>query len=336
MGDHHGSILRVSKDGKRLERYATGLRAPNGICVGPDGQVTSGDNEGTFVPRCPIHWIKQGDFLGVVDAAAGTRRETLKTTATRKDRVPAGRPRTVDAAEMPRPLAWLPRSVDNSGGGQAWVTSDKWGPLEGNLLHMSYGQSSLYLVLKERKGNQMQGGVVKIPLRFTSSAMRGRFNPGDGQLYVAGLRGWQTNAVKSGGFDRVRYTGQPLAMPVGLTVQGTGLEITFADRLEPELANDAESFGIRAADIRWTQAYGSNEYKIGQRLAGGKADKLAKGWSDLAIASARLLADGKTVRLGVPTLQPVHEMEISMDLETTGGASIRTKIWCTVHVVDAK
>ena len=44
------------------------------------------------------------------------------------------------------------RGIDNSGGGQAWVTSSKWGPLKDQLLHLSYGQSKMYVVLKEEKG----------------------------------------------------------------------------------------------------------------------------------------------------------------------------------------
>ena len=74
------------------------------------------------------------------------------------------------------------------------MTSDKWGPLKDQLLHMSYGQSKLYVVLKEEKNGQMQGGVSRIPVDLSSSAMRARINPGDGQLYVSGLKGWQTNA----------------------------------------------------------------------------------------------------------------------------------------------
>ena len=326
MGEHHGSIIRVSKDGSRLERYATGLRAPNGICVGPDGQVTSGDNEGTFVPRCPIHWIDEGEFLGVVDSASTPIRKKLKTTATVSQRVPAGMKRTLDATEMPKPLAWLPKNIDNSGGGQVWVTSDRWGPFDGELLHMSYGRSSLYLVLRESKGGLMQGGTVKIPVTFTSSAMRARFNHRDGQLYVAGLRGWQSNAAKEGGFDRVRYTGKPVFMPSSLRAKKNGLEIGFTRKLDAELANDPESFTIKAANIRWTHDYGSGDYPID-----GSAKK---GWSTLEVTSAKLLPDGKTVHIEITGIRPAHQMEIRYDLEAEDGAALRGQINNTIHVID--
>ena len=159
MGRHHGSILKVSKDGSKLTRYATGLRAPNGMGVGPDGQVTSGDNEGTFVPRSPINWMTPGSFHGVVDSAADF--EKMKTTPT-VGKLHGGRPQHLDPSEAPKPLAWLPKGVDNSGGGQTWVTSGKWGPFEGELLHLSYGRSALYLVVKEFVNGQIQGGVVPL------------------------------------------------------------------------------------------------------------------------------------------------------------------------------
>lgn len=327
MGRHHGSILRVSPDGLKLDRYATGLRAPNGIGVGPDGQLTSGDNEGTFVPRCPIHWINEGDFLGVVDSAADYA--SMKTTPT-VDQRRGGRAKDLDPSEAPKPLAWLPKNVDNSNGGQVWVESDQWGPFGGEMLHFSYGQSAIYVVLKEKKGDLMQGGVVKIPVRPTSSAMRGKFSPKDGQLYLAGLKGWQTNAGREGGFDRVRYTGRPVAMPSSLRVRDGGIEIGFTQKLDQELAEDPESFAISGSDLRWSQDYGTAEFEVGHR----EADSMPRGRTRFEVTSAKLLPDGKSVFVKIADLQPVHMMQIDLDLETAEGEEILTKIWNTIHIIE--
>ncbi|HXI49974.1 MAG TPA: DUF6797 domain-containing protein, partial [Candidatus Saccharimonadales bacterium] len=168
--DHSGCLFRLTPDGRKLEVYARGFRAPNGIGVSSDGRVTSSDNEGTWVPATPVHWIDPGQFCGVSNK--------LTTKAQSDGFVP--------------PLCWLAKNYDNSGGGQIWVASRQWGPYEGELLHESYGQSSLFLVMKERLADgRMQGGVVKFPLRFTSSVMRAKFHPRDGQLYIAGLSEWQ-------------------------------------------------------------------------------------------------------------------------------------------------
>ena len=78
--------------------------------------------------------------------------------------------------------------------------------------------ASLLLVLDEKVNGVEQAGVVKFPLRFDSGIMRGRFRPADGQLYVCGLKGWQTSGAKDGALHRVRFTGKPVTMPVGLIV----------------------------------------------------------------------------------------------------------------------
>src|SRR5207249_10714305 len=88
------------------------------------------------------------------------------------------------------PLCSLPMSMDNSSGGQVWVTSDKWGPLKDRLLFMSFGKCALFEVMVQEVDGVAQGGVVQLPLRFYSGLMRGRVNPRDGQVYVCGLKGW--------------------------------------------------------------------------------------------------------------------------------------------------
>lgn len=314
MGRHHGSIIRVSPDGKKMDRYATGLRAPNGMGVSPTGQVTSGDNEGTFVPRCPIHWIEQNEFLGVVDSAADYK--NMKTTPT-VAQLRGDRKQHLEPSEAPKPLAWLPKDVDNSGGGQVWATSDRWGPLKGQMLHMSYGRSSLYLVLQDPQGDIMQGGVVKLPVRFTSSAMRARFNKLDGQLYVTGLRGWQTNAARDGGFDRVRYTGKPLNTPVGLKTTKAGIQITFTEPLDKESAVDPDSYSVESSNIRWTHNYGSKD-----------EDK-----TEHFVDDVQLSADGKTVSLVIEDFAPAHQLKTRFKIKAADGTPINETIWQTVHVV---
>lgn len=93
------------------------------------------------------------------------------------------------------PICWVPMKADNSSGGQVWVTGGKWGPLEGQMLHTSYGKCTLFEVMTETVGNVVQGGVTQFPLKFDSGVMRARFNPADGQLYLGGLKGWQTDGA---------------------------------------------------------------------------------------------------------------------------------------------
>lgn len=316
LTNHHGTIMKVSPDGQKNEVYATGFRAPNGIGLNVEtGQITAGDNEGTWVPKCPLHFVKPGSFNGVVDTA----HRPMKSTGGKADR-----------SEEPKPLCWFPKNVDNSNGGQVWVNSDRWGPFKGDLLHTSYGTSSLFKVVYEEiaglEGTTIvQGGVVKFPVKFSSSAMRPRFNPADGQLYVAGLKGWQSNAGSDGGFDRVRYTGQPVRMPKSIRVTDKGLALTFTCKLNPETAADPESYSIQAWDYKWSGGYGSGEFK--------PSAPNEKGKDEWAVKSAKLSADGMTVVLEVDGIKPVMQYQLDYDVESADGKSVRDSIYGTIHVL---
>ena len=93
-----------------MERYAWGLRAPGGLGLGPNGEVTTGENEGSFVPRCKITWSEPGSFHGVVPS--------LWDGKTYVEPLP-GAP-----TDYEKPLIWMPYDVDNSGGSQIWVPED--------------------------------------------------------------------------------------------------------------------------------------------------------------------------------------------------------------------
>jgi hypothetical protein len=330
LGRHHGCVLKVSPSGDELSIFASGFRAPNGIGVGPNGEVTTGDNEGSFIPTAPLNWVKPGSFNGVVDSYQGDRK--LKSSAIDGYVIPYSdwgeyRRSFMKRAgfqhfpeESPKPLVWMSkkRGVDNSGGGQVWVTSDKWGPLKDQLLHMSYGQSKLYVVLKEEKNGQMQGGVSRIPIELSSSAMRARINPSDGQLYVSGLKGWQTNAKGNGGLDRIRYTGKPVHLPSSLQVKKDRIEIGFYEPLSSAEANDLSKYKLGAWNLKWTSNYGSPETPVG----------------DLKLEKVELLEDGKTVALHVPNLHPVHMVQIDYELKSASGQAFVGRIDHTIHEVD--
>ena len=330
LGRHHGCVLKISPSGDDLSIFASGFRAPNGIGVGPNGEVTTGDNEGSFIPTAPLNWVKPDSFNGVIDSYQGDRKLKSSPIAGYEEpysnwgeyrRTFMNRPGFEHfPEEAPKPLVWMSkkRGVDNSGGGQVWVTSDKWGPLEDQLLHMSYGQSKLYVVLKEEKNGQIQGGVSRIPVELSSSAMRARINPGDGQLYVSGLKGWQTNAKGTGGFDRIRYTGKPVHLPKSLEIKKDRIEVGFYESLDPQLANDLSKYKLGAWNLKWTSNYGSPEIPL----------------DDLKLDKVELLEDGKTIALHVTNLHPAHMVQIDYELKSANGIAFKGRIDHTIHEVE--
>ena len=302
---HSGCVFKLSKDGKKLEIYARGVRAPNGIGVSADGQVTTSDNEGTWVPTTPLNWISEaGQFCGVSNNL--TSAET--------------------AAQWVPPLCWLAKSYDNSGGGQIWVTSDKWGPYQGELLHESYGQSSLFLVMKQSiGGGRMQGGVVKFPLKFTSSVMRAKFHKQDGQLYICGLSEWQSNAAKITGFDRVRFTGKTVYSVRGLKAVKGGVELTFTQPLDRATATDAQNVSGKRWNYARTANYGSPEFSV--------EDPAKRGRDNLNVTATKLSPDGRTLTVEIADFKPVMQQTIKFNLKAADGTAIAQEVMHTVHAI---
>ncbi len=315
---HHGVVAKVSKDGSKLEAWANGLRAPNGIGMGPNDEVTSSDNEGNWVPSSRVNLMKAGGFYGHAHTAHTTTPPT----------------------DYDKPLFWLPHQVDNSSGGQVWVTSDKWGPFRGDMLHMSYGSCSLFKVLKEEVGGQVQGGAVRFPLNFESGIMRARFSPRDGQLYATGLRVWQSSGAKTGAFHRVRYTGKPVAMPKELHVQPNGIEITFTSALDAKSAADDGNWAIDQWNYKWTSGYGSQMYSVAEPdkvIGNNKIANSKFGGEDLVVKKATVRPDGKTVFLEVEGgVKPVMQMRIRMNINAADGTPINQTIYNTVNKVAGK
>lgn len=303
---HHGTLLKVSKNGKKLDVVANGLRAPNGIGMGPHDEITTSDNEGNWVPACRVNLMKPGGFYGHVFTGHS----------------PIPRTNGFDG-----PLFWVPKNVDNSSGGQFWVTSEKWGPFSGDLLHTSYGMSSLFKCFYETVDGIEQGGLVRFPLKFDSGVMRGRFSPRDGQLYTCGLVVWQSNGAKQGAFHRVRYTGKPVTMVRDLKVKANGVELTFTQPIDPASAADLQNYAVDRWNYDWAERYGSPEFSV--------KNPKQKGHDPVAVKSAKLSSDGRTLSLELEDIIPVMQQRVKLSVKAVDGSEITQELWHTIHKVPA-
>jgi hypothetical protein len=312
----YSSLMRLSADGKKLERIARGFRAPDGLAVGPAGEIVTGDNQGHWMPTSKINYIppgKTGGFYGFPSDPRVAKGDFDEAVV-----YPAGAPKDYEP-----PLCWIPYTLDTSSGGQAFVTGDKWGPFKGSIVHTSYGKAALFVVLHEMVDGVAQGGVWQMPLRFESGIQRARFNPADGQLYVAGLRGWQSGGSKDGCLQRVRYTGGPVLAPTALRATDKGLHLTFATPLDPASAADLANFDVEQWNYRWTPEYGSADYSV--------ENPTKKGRDTVEIESARLSPDGRTVFLSIPAIKPVMQMAIRYNLKSADGKAVEGILHNTVN-----
>lgn len=264
--------------GGQAEVLATGFRNPAGLGLAADGTVTTSVQEGDWTPASAVCQIKPGGYYGYPGPKQGVGTEP--------------------------PLLYLPRGLDNSCGGQAFVDSSRWGPLQGQLLHFSFGAGSCFLVLRETIDGQAQGAAVPLPVSFRSGAHRGRFSPRDGQLYVSGMNGWGSYTADDGCLQRVRYTGGPAQFPIAFEARENGVLLTFAEPLDPEIAGRASRHFAQCWNYRYSAAYGSPEYSLRYPDTPGH--------DPLEIASAHVTAAGRGLFLEMPALQPAQQIHLQI------------------------
>jgi hypothetical protein len=296
----HGALIKVSPDGKKSEIVATGFRHPNGMGIGPQDQIVVSDNQGEWVPSSKVSLIKPGGFYGYPRIGEPT------------------------PTKYEPPLFWLPMNLDNSSGGQCWA-GDKWGPLSRKLLHTSYGSCSLFYVIPEMVNGGWNAAVVQMPLKFRSGIMRARVNPKDGQVYVVGLRGWQTQAEDIGCVQRVRYTGGKGVVVTGVATSKNYIEISFS---EPTLLPmDGPPARLEQWNYIWSHYYGSPQMS--------PSEPAKVGHDTIEVAGLGVPMTGKW--LGLETkqpLQPVHQLRIRLNLHDGDGNRVQPTIYLTINAIE--
>ena len=291
----HGTLIKVSRDGAKSEIVAHGFRAPNGVCVNDDGTFFITDQEGHWTPKNRIDLVRPGKFYGYMWAY--------------------DHPVSGADDQMEPPVVWITNDMDRSPAEIVRVTGTGWGPLQGQIVNISYGMGRIFLAPMETVRGQIQGGVIQLPIPdFPTGIMRGRFHPGNGQLYVCGMVGWASNQHQDGGFYRVRYTGKPAYLPVGLHAGHESFAVAFTDALAPEAAELPTNYSVRVWNLKRSANYGSPH--VGEH--------------PVTVTAAKLEADGKTVRLTLPGLAPTQGMEIKCSLKGKNGESFTRTIHNTI------
>ena len=291
----HAGIYQVSPDGKKIKIIADGLRNPNGIGVAPDARIWVTPQEGQWNPTSMIFHVKQGDFFG---HSYHTQNKKIEPAT-----------------------AYVPRGIDNSTGGQLYITTDKWGPMEDKLISLSYGTNTHYLVLEDTSGPRAQGAVVPLKGDFISSIHRARINPIDEQVYAVGLQGWGNYSQTHGSFERIRYTGKPVYHPVGFQVFQNGIRVDFDQPLFSRGTESVEDIFAQQWEYIYTMGYGSPEFSI--------RNKGTFGHDRLNITSTHVFNDGKSIFVEIPDLVPAMVVYLRMHLRFTNGIPYKTDLFAT-------
>jgi cytochrome c5 len=323
-----GNVIRVSPDGNQYESIAIGFRAPNGVTVGPDDRIYVSDNEGNWMPANKISIVKEGGFYGYLPtlrSSSWAPGEPRYRTQNELARYPENMDILPDTFDQP--IIWMPQSFDNSPGEGTW-TPEEWGPLGNHLIHTSFGKGWVYKVMMHEVEEVTQAAVAALPFQFDSGTQRARVNPADGQLYIAGITGWDDAFAKTyGSLDRIRYTGGEGFIINHVEVKSNGIEITFNQKLNYELATQRDQYQIEQWNYRWQERYGSSHWSV--------LNPDEEGQDTVQIQKAEVTNSGKTVLLNISEheFQPVDQMQIQLSLESEDGQFYKDTIYLTIHKI---
>lgn len=195
--------------------------------IGHGDLVTVSPQEGEWTPASNIAVIREGGHYG------------YRGPKTSEDR-PLG---------YDPPMIWLPRLLDNSSGGQVWLPEKGWGPLNGGMIHLSFGRCWPLLILPENLQGQWQAGAVKLPFECRSGLCRGRVQPGTDDLFLTGLKGWASASIDDGCLVRLVPVAQQFPLPVEQHVVQNGVVLKFGEPVDRDSVQNASHWSGAAMEL---------------------------------------------------------------------------------------
>ncbi len=229
-----GAVVRITPSSGAVEIVARGLRAPNGIGLGPGGRLFVTDNQGDWLPASKLLHVTPGAFFGS-HAVSFAGLEQLPVTP---------------------PVVWLPHSeVGNS---PSQPVTIEVGPWRGQMLFGDVHYGGLQRVFIEEVDGVLQGAAFRFSQGFEAGVNRLAWGP-DGKLYLGEIGGpgdWGQPGKLWYGLERLAYNGRPTFELLALRVRADGVEIELTEPLGAGVHVQASDFQLRDWSYRPTPEYG--------------------------------------------------------------------------------
>jgi putative heme-binding domain-containing protein len=297
-GRWRGSVMRVSTDTERLDEVAKGCRVPNGICMGPEGEMFVTDNQGDWIEACKLAHVVPGRFYGHPEY--------------KEDALPSGQ------SPSGRSTIWLPYHRSRSSSGPSYdVTGGKFGPFVNQMFvgDVGYGANAGILrVALEKIDGELQGACLPFVDGQPLGCERMKFGP-DGSLYIASL---------TSGLTRMNYVAQsvPLAIQaIRIRPGGKGFVVQLTKPLAADQVIEPKQFHVKRYHYLYTANYGSPQ-----------TDEAV-----VPVEGAEVSSDRTSITLSFPVetypTGMVFQMNVGELRDESGEKLLHNEAWYTVHKV---
>lgn len=236
-----GKVIKINKETGEVEFLAKGLRTPNGIGFGADGELFIADNQGDWLPSSKIVHVKKGAFYGS---------------------------RSVDPVESENwveklPVVWLPQ--DEIGNSPSEPSSLNIGPYKGQMIHGEVTHGGVKRVFVEKVNGDYQGAVFRFTQGLEAGINRLDWSPDGKSLYVGGVGStgnWGHAEKLWYGLQRLEYNGKPVFDILSVSARSNGFELEFTEPIMDGQNISVEDFDIQQWFYKPTINYGGP--KLGQ------------------------------------------------------------------------
>ena len=305
-----GWCVKIDPKTGTLEKFAYGLRSPNGVNVSPDGNLFYADNQGEWVATNKIHHITKGAFFGhqaslkwLKDSPFAENSDTVPSEMTYDGRKFDRKTNTVLEAKsgLPKlspPAIWFPYGkMGQSLSEPIWdTTGGKFGPFAGQCFAGDQTRSVVMRIAMEKVNGVYQGACFPFVGGLQCGVNRLAFGP-DGSLYAGQTnRGWGSVGGKPYGLQRITWTGDVPFEVHHVALTADGFDLTFTRPVDPGTVTP-DAIASKSHTYVYFSNYGSPE--VDQR-----AEKISK---------VSLSPDGKTVSVSGPDLAPGRVYEFRTD-----------------------
>ncbi len=303
-----GTVVKINKDTGAMDYIAGGLRTPNGINWGPNGNLLVTDNQGGWVPTSKLVEIKEGAFYNhyttFEDPGTGEMRD--------------GR---FDDQPVTPPVLWMPHAEISNSPSTPVVMEE--GVFAGQLAIGDVTYGGVQRAYLEEVDGQLQGALYRMSQGLEAGINEMTIGP-DGDLYLGGI-GYDGNWNQPG---KLRYGLQKLIANDTVTmdiltteITETGYDLTYTKPLSEETRQDlASKYQVEQWRYNATAGYGGP--KLGEET--------------LNVHAATVSEDGRTVSLTIPGVKPGHVTYIRSPRPFTaedGEQLWSTEVWYTANAV---
>ncbi len=305
---HRGSLAEIDPVLGSVTFIAGGLRTPNGLTVGPDGELFGTDNQGAWLPANKINHLQPGRFYGhyLPDLAY-------------KNEPHGGHPSPFQDQPPTPPAVWLPQTELANSPTQPLFIED--GPYAGQMLVGELTLGGIRRVFLEKVNGVYQGAAFRFTQGLEGGVNRLCWGP-EGSLYVGMIgRGpggnWNWRGTTFG-LQKLVPTGQTTFEIQSLSIKPDGFVIRFTQPVALDWLTEASHYEVSTFTYKPTAAYG-----------GPKVDE-----HPLEVIAATPSDDGQEVALQIAGLRPGYVVAFRLDPKSTDGQVIwSTQAWYTINEI---